>query len=295
MKTKHEVNYFSIMLLFAISAIVFLLQYTALYADDVNERLLVENKLKLAEYILTQSAMAKNVMASNNQEGKKHINQAKETLLRSKQLLDKNEIKKADLVVTRLLQSLATLTVVSGEKKASSESAMAIKYKELVVTIKTLMESMQTELDQLGDGEFSTIKLENILATADTLAKESRYQQANNLLSEVYYNLKLFIKQQRENKTLVYSLDFKNPEDEYEYELRRYKSFSMLMDMTLKKKNISEQTVLLVGQHMIKASETKLEASILARNKKFTEAIKTQEQANEHLIRALRTVGLMIP
>ena len=279
---------------FFMTICAFFLIHTILYADDGNDRLLVENKLKLADYILAQSEMIKNVMASNNQEGKEAIDQAKKDFLQAKFLLESNEVNQANNVLTGLLQSLSSLSL-SSDKKTSPKNAMEIKYKELVVTIKTLMDSMQTELDQLGDGKFSTVRLENILATAETLARESRYQQANSLLAEVYYNLKLFIKQQRDNKTLVYSLDFKSMEDEYEYELRRYKSFSMLMDMSLKKNNIPEKTALLAGQYMLEANEAKLEASILAKNKKFTEAIRIQEQANQHLIRALRTVGLMIP
>jgi len=293
MKTKITNNHYAFIVFLTVSMTLSILQNSALHAETINDRVLVENKLKLADYILTQSDITKNVMASNNLAGKTLINQANKDLIRAKSLLENNENNEADMVLTKLLQSLATLS--NRDSRKVSDNAQVMKYKELVVTIKTLMESMQTELDQLNGGQFSTVKLENILATADTLAKESRYLQANNLLAEVYYNLKLFIKQQRDNKTLVYSLEFKNAEDEYEYELRRYKSFSMLMDMALKKKNISDNTVLLAGQYMLKASETKLEASILAKNKKFTEAIKTQEQANEHLIHALRTVGLMIP
>lgn len=289
---KHKISY-STCLLWGLAAVVFLSQNSTVYAGGDDDRQLVANKLKLAEYILTKSEMIKSILVSENQQGKRLIHQASKDYTQAKSLLESDQIHQADIKLTQLLQALGSIS--GSNRHATSANAQAQKYKELVVTIKTLMESMQTELDQLGDGEFSTVKLENILATAETLARESRYQAANNLLSEVYYNLKLFIKQQRENKTLVYSLDFNSLEDEYKYELRRYKSFSMLMDMSLKKKDLAEKTVLRAGQHMLKASETKLEASILAKNRKFTEAIKTQEQANEHLIRALRIVGLMIP
>ncbi len=265
----------------------------ALNADE--QRVMLENKLALADYILSTSSMTKKVLASDNQAGIELINLARKDYLQAKKLLADKQWSQADALLTKLMQSVATLSAdnARANKEKQQLNSLDQEYQNLVLTINSLVEAMQQEINDSGAEHLTSVKLAHIMDTADTLAKEGRYVQANALLNEIYYNLKLFIKQQRNNKTLVYALDFKSKQEEYEYELKRYNSFSLIIKMSLEKENVPDKIHFLAEKYQKQAEQRRQDAARLALDKQYIEAIKVQEQASTQLIRALRMMGLM--
>lgn len=280
---------------FTSGALVFAQTDNTPLSDD-EQRVMLENKLTLADYILSKSSMTKKVLASDNQAGIKLINTARADYLQAKVLFADKQWSQADALLTKLMQSVATLSAQNARNNEEKRhrSSQQQEFQNLVLTINSLVEAMQQEIDASGAEHLTSVKLAHIMDTADILAKEGRYVQAIALLNEIYYNLKLFIKQQRDNKTLVYALDFKNKQEEYEYELKRYNSFSMIIKMSLEKKNVPDDIHNLAEKYQQQAEQMRLDAARQAKDKHYIEAIKIQEQASTQLIRALRMMGLMM-
>ncbi|MBF0384039.1 MAG: hypothetical protein HQL69_23740, partial [Magnetococcales bacterium] len=110
---------------------------------------------------------------------------------------------------------------------------------------------------------------------------------------EAYITAKLEIEKLRRGDTLIRTLHFDSPEEEYHYEVDRNNTHQMLVKMLLESK--SESTKKRADKFVVKATELRKKADKLAASKKYKEAITTLEASTKELVRAIRVGGVFIP
>ncbi|MBI2307338.1 MAG: hypothetical protein HYU78_08550 [Rhodocyclales bacterium] len=134
-------------------------------------------------------------------------------------------------------------------------------------------------------------RIDALLGDARRLAKETRLaeavrqgEQAKRLAIETMVRLK-------SGETVTHSLTFATPADECDYEMRRFESNVMLVNMNLEglgDPRVRER----VAAAMAVAEELKAEAIGLAATRRYLDAVKKMEVANGFLTRALQALGV---
>ena len=119
---------------------------------------------------------------------------------------------------------------------------------------------------------------------------------ARVVLDQAYVAAKTAIEELRGGDTLVRSLNFASPEEEYKYEIDRNDTHKMLVEVLLKEKmDASAGVKKMVGQYMEKAAQTRVAAEKQAAQGDFASAVKTLEESTKEIVRAIRSAGIYIP
>lgn len=133
-----------------------------------------------------------------------------------------------------------------------------------------------------------------LLNSAEDYAASNNYGQALKTVKQAYKLITASIEQLRGGETLVRTLHFETPEEEYHYELDRNDTYKMLIHMLVEDKktmNVTER----VQQFLDEANALRKLGEKQAKNGAFGEAIKSLEQSTRNLIFAMRNAGFFIP
>jgi tetratricopeptide (TPR) repeat protein len=138
-------------------------------------------------------------------------------------------------------------------------------------------------------------RVKELLDESRSLEQNGDPQTAQKRLKEVYNMAVGALTRVRQNETVVYSLDFRTPADEYRYEQNRHQSYTMLVDQMRQSSELSEQALKLAQRYADEGAKLRTEAETQAAAGQFDTAIKTMEEANKRLVRSLQMMGLSIP
>ena len=113
------------------------------------------------------------------------------------------------------------------------------------------------------------------------------------MLSQAYEKTVTAVALTRDKQTVVYSLNFETAADEYAYEVRRFDGNRMIVDTMLhnrKEGSVSE----LVTKYVAEAEGVRELAQADAVAGEYEVAVEKMEQADKHLKRAMRLLGISI-
>jgi tetratricopeptide (TPR) repeat protein len=132
-----------------------------------------------------------------------------------------------------------------------------------------------------AEAQEATRTIERQLGDAQSLAAQSRYEEARPVLDRAYLTARVSIESMRRGDTLVRSLNFASPREEYDYEVDRNETHRMLIT------DIQAFTE--------KAAVLRRDAQARAAQGDHAGAIKLLEDSTRELIRAIRVGGIYIP
>jgi len=130
---------------------------------------------------------------------------------------------------------------------------------------------------------------------ARQLLESGHPDEAREQLDLAMVAVKTAIATLRNRETLVRSLNFDNPADEYQYELDRFHSYSMLVNLLLEQMKPDPHQRLTMEKLMEQAWERETVARGYAEQQEFSRAIGEQEQSNKLLLQAIRRGGIYVP
>ena len=180
---------------------------------------------------------------------------------------------------------------------ADSDSPARNDYESKLRSINALLDAQQ----RIADEKAATVEKQKLkrtvtalLNTARDYASTDNYQQALMTANQAYTIIASSIEQLRGGETLVRTLHFETPEQEYHYELDRNDTYSMLIHRLVEE----NKTMIItprVRQFMDQANALRALAEKQANSGDFTTAIKSLEQSTRNLIFAMRNAGFFIP
>lgn len=142
----------------------------------------------------------------------------------------------------------------------------------------------------------ATRTIERQLGEAQSLAAQNRYEEARPVLDRAYLTARISIESMRRGDTLVRSVNFASPREEYDYETDRNETHRMLITMLLAdRKDASRAMPPDLQVSTEKATTLRREAQARAAQGDHTGAIKLLEDSTRELIRAIRAGGIYIP
>jgi hypothetical protein len=135
---------------------------------------------------------------------------------------------------------------------------------------------------------------EALMAEAEKLVAANQLPEAKLKVDQAYWIVKASIGTLRNGDTLVRSLNFATPLEEYQYEVDRNDTHRMLVDMLLKDKRGGGSDAM-VDQAVASSTTLRKQAEGQAARNDHKTAIKTLEDSTRELVKAIRAAGVYIP
>jgi tetratricopeptide (TPR) repeat protein len=245
--------------------------------------------------LINSSSGAKQVLGSDNAKAREYHEKAKALYRQAQNGTDKAE-------VSRLLNESVRAMYVA-IRAASPASVFAEKHKrdfdKLQRSVDTFMEQHERISAEKGvdaDGDALRSQVAMMSREAKRVYDLGQHEKGQTVLREAFDMLRGSIGSMRSGDTLVRSLNFANKEEEYNYELEKYKSQLVLVDVLLaSKRESSEYIAKKVAEYIAVAEGERENGESQAAAGSFDEAVKSLERARKQIVRALRTGGIFVP
>jgi hypothetical protein len=187
---------------------------------------------------------------------------------------------------------LARPDQVAGEKsRRDFESRL-----ESARALLTAQQRITQEKSAGREAQNATRSIERQIAEAQAIAAQGRFEDARPVLDRAYLTARVSIEAMRRGDTLVRSLTFASPREEYDYEIDRNDTHAMLIKVLLADRKDAHGAMPAGMQAFTdKAASLRSEAEARARAGEHTEAIRLLEASTTELVRAIRSGGIYIP
>lgn len=256
----------------------------------------IQSSITMTQKLLYVSSAAKNILSSGNKSALELHQQAVAYLDKAKRQYDQGQTEGSQKNLTLAKSTLFKASRLAVDSDAIDNSAYM--YRAFTKSVKALLKAHRRIYQEKGKGKeyvdtHSSIK--KLLDHAKLLHKKGDKPGAVDVLKQAVKKLKLSIHSMRSGETLVRTLKFDSPRDEYNYELDRNKTHVMLVSLLLGEKPASEKSQKKIDDLMTQAKELKQEAETLAQQSSYTKAITKLEASTKIIIRAIRSAGIYIP
>ena len=258
---------------------------------------MVNQKLMFADMLVNSAASAR-VKASSNEEAKQKQLQAESLVTQAKDQLKAGNNQDA---YANAEQSLALLKEAA-RLVPSEEEVAALKenYKELQHSIENFKKSHDENYQRMlkAGGEQSAVdydkkQVASYMDEAQKSANNNDYVNANKKLEQAQHLITAAIQQMLNSQTIVYDLNFESPQEEYEYELKRFGGYEELIPVAVEQKKPNEGTKKLMESFVQKGQNMRNIAMETANAGDYPRAIAMLQDATKEIRRALRMVGVM--
>lgn len=263
-------------------------------ASPESRRPVVEQKLKLIENLLN-SPKVRDAAAGDNAEIKGLVAKARELVEAARGDLAGQEYDRAANTLDEALKAVSAVSARASRGGATlSEDARRAQNADLTEQIRTYRGSLAeaAKLDKAAQDALG--RLDRVTAEAAEMTRAGRHADANRLLAEAYKLAVTSVSQSRAGQTVVMSLKFETPADEFAYEQRRNQSQAMLVDMMVSEGRAQGSLKDAVNRQTTESRKLRERAESEAKTGDYKSAIKSMEQATGELTRALQTMGLPV-
>jgi hypothetical protein len=256
----------------------------------------LDRKLTSTATLIDSSTAAKQIEASG-------VREATERRAKARELHGKagEALRAGDLEGSSRLLDEASRAFIEAVRLARPEQVADAKqrtdYQARLESTRALLDaqkriSAEKNTPRAGD---TTRQVEGMIAEAERQAQAGKLPDARRTIDQAYLTVKAAIGSMRGGETVVRSLNFATPADEYHYEVDRNDTHRMLVDMLLKEKRGSGGIDAMVDQAVATAGQLRTRAEAEAARKDHPTAIKTLEESTRELVKAIRAAGIYIP
>jgi len=263
-------------------------------AKSETERLLSQKALMLEAYLGSQRTLE--ALRSGEPKNLEVVERARADLAEGAEALGKGDLRRAENSLNAGLRQVSTLVLQQGAR-AANPAAKKGNFKSRRGQIDSFIRSLEAGSDATSlspwTGRLAVAK--KGLQQADALYDQEKFAEAHARLVSIYEDVVVIVGEARRNQSIIYRLTFATPAEEYAYELERNKSYEILVDIAIAEQQNSDKALRpyilkLVGQ----SRELREQAGAQAANGDHLKAIGTLEDATKHLVRALRSAGVMV-
>ncbi|HLA35607.1 MAG TPA: hypothetical protein VJ001_12150 [Rhodocyclaceae bacterium] len=262
---------------------------------------LLTQKLRLVETLIGSSAaraLAAGNATPNGAEAVALVEKSRQALAAAKQALASNQADRAEQQLNEALKSIAAISArLNAGGGDMAESALRDSLRDLGEQVATYRASLEERLrDPSGGASAKELlaRLDVLSAEAKRLETAGRLGEANKKLAEAYKLAVEGLSRLRAGQTVIMSLKFDTPADEYAYELRRFRSNEILVEMTIAERRAEGEVLRQVRESVGEGVKLKDGAATLAQSGDYAGAVTRMEKASLQLNRALQTLGVPV-
>lgn len=269
--------------------------YLSAYANT--DKTSVEHRADNIFKLLNESSGAKQVINGFSTEALERRNEAMALYEKARENLNKGNDEVAGKLLSQSAKlmfeaiKLSTPTVMTEEKIITDYG----QRKDSVIALQDAFNRISDENNEQESKAKVNRQLDELVGRADSLLDNGQNLQARTEIDKAYHLLKVSIESVRSGQTLVRSLTFESPEEEYRYEIDRNDTHSMLVGLLIDEKQQSASVKSNIVKNVDQANDLRKQAETYAQGKAFEQAIELLEQSTRQLVRAIRSAGIYIP
>ena len=264
-------------------------------ADEQKERDGVLMRMQMTESYL-KSKTATKIEESGNAEAIQLLEKARQLLDKGKQELEQGNFAAAK---QQLSLSIQTFTAAGAANKGSQDSSKKLvsEVSSLQSEIDAYLVSFRSALEEKGpsmSGLLDQQYVESLMASSKQSKSSGDYQSAISNLTKAKNLVVDALIKIRNNETVVYTVEFQTPADEFRYEQERFNEYISLSDTLLEKDEFSEGKIKLFQMQKKAGQQISEEAEALANQGDFESAISRMEDAVKKMVQGLRVLGIQL-
>lgn len=169
------------------------------------------------------------------------------------------------------------------------------RYEQKMAELESFHQAFQGLLRERGEVVMAALDagvFEERLVRARQHAGEGQYEEAFGFADGAYHQLIEALRRVHDKETIEYRLEFASAAEEYEYEVRRFRSQKMLLDMLIAEHPPGAGATRLMNGFVETAMGMAAQAESLAVSGEYAQALARQEGAVAELTRAMRVGGI---
>jgi len=258
---------------------------------------LADNAMALTYRLLNESSAAKSIIASGNAEAKALRGEAMALYEQAAKADTSGDAEARDQALKAAKMKLFKAAKLAKQAPGLNDRSHSL-YKRRAQSAAALLDAHKRIREELKPGaEVEALEGKAItdMAAANAAFEKDDVAAASRLIDQALSALKGSLISMRNGTTLVRTLHFDSPKEEYEYELDRNQSHTLLTTILLQKKPLSENARQRFDKDMAEAKALRKQAEAQAASGAYDLAIETLEKSTKHIVRAIRAAGVYIP
>ena len=257
----------------------------------------VQSRLDNVRRLVTNSSGARRIIEGSDLGAKALRNEAELSLRNAEKAYESGEMTKAqDELQSATEKMFSAVRSVGTGKDGIDKQKRDFEYKaESVNVLLKAVERIAKEKGENGKVLERANSIRGDAAAAQATANMGNLADARAQIDRSYDQAKQELERLREGETLVRSLNFETPQDEYLYELDRNDTHKMLLKVLLTDDSKSAGMQKLIDGFVDRSGKLRQKAEGQAGSGAFKEAIKSLEESTKYLQRAIRSAGVYIP
>jgi hypothetical protein len=262
---------------------------------DSQRRRLIEQKARLVESLVNSPA-AQGAAYGREAETPALLQVGRTLLAQAREALQAQRFDEANSALDDALRQASKASArLSARGDALSASALQSSYRSLDEQVSTYLAAID-DMSRTGSSEAKGIsaRIGSMRSEASRFMESGRLGDANRRLGEAYRLAVESLSRLRAGQTVTLSLKFDTPAEEYAYELKRFHSSEILVNMTLDEGRANGDRRTLVDENFRNGIRLRDSAIKQAENGDYRAAIAGMEQATAQLNRALQVMGIPI-
>ncbi|WP_371374243.1 hypothetical protein [Thalassotalea aquiviva] len=223
------------------------------------------------------------------------VNYTKKQWSLAQQAIDDNQLQKAKQHAD---QAVINMTYARSFVQKPLPDARVTKqeYNTLKQSVDDFQQSLNQTLTEQADewGEQQRQQVSQLQTQAQRNYSQGNLVEAKKRLDDAYRILVMTLSKLKDKQTTLIRLDFSEPKNEFDYKVKRFASFSILIERQREQNVFGEKKERRLKDWQQQAQTLHTSARIAANKEDFALAIELMEKANEQLKKALRATGLNI-
>ncbi len=257
---------------------------------------LVDQKLRLLETYLASKG-GERLAQSAKPEIERLVAEARDDLASARQAVAAGDFALATALTDRGIRNMAKASASAGRRQTAgvSHERLETQRRQIRGYLATLNDMLQEPSLQAAHGSVLR-QVEALLQRSEELAETEAYEDADTLLNKAYPMTLKIVSELHQGRTSVARLEFAGPEDEFNYESKRFESYEMLVAIALNHQGRTDRIVnrAATDRYLNQGRLLRAEAEEDAKQGRHEVAIQTMEQATQQLVDALRASGVEV-
>lgn len=261
----------------------------------------VEQKAAMIDKLIFNSPVATRVSGSQNDEARRHFNNARELYTHARALTTSGQLRGADLLLNEAIWEIGRAQTMVPDQSARLVEERS-RYEQLRGSVDALLRTYQLGLTgsavTMRPDAASERNVQRAMAAAEqarVAADGGRVVEANRTLEQALTLLLKDALTRLDGQTLVYDRRFASSREEYAYELERNRSYDALVPLAILEYRPSREAQSLIDRYVRQSRALRERAESQAAANDHAQAILTLVEGTDNLQRALQASGLTVP
>jgi hypothetical protein len=274
-------------------------EQAAAEAEFAQQRAAIEQKMNFASQVLFQATGARRVAASDNQEAKAALNEARELFTKARAAIDARNLVAANDLVSESLRLVAR-AVQQVPDQGQEVQEQRLRFTHRLQDLQTFQASHLLSMRRVSEvptGATRPAELEQVrelMAQAQTFADGGKYGDAQQTLARAAEVITTSAPKLMAGRAADYDIKFSSASEAFEFENARFHSYEDLVPVAVGYLKPPQARLEEIRKAVDEGRRIHEQSRELAVKGEFEGAARLSEQATAQMRKALKTAGVAL-